>query len=433
MSIFKFKVRLYKHLESTLSIHVVTRYSSSNITKSHWNQIPLAPTDKILGLNEAFSMDKFPHKVNLIVGAYRDDNGRPLVLQSVREAETRLFNKHADHEYGGIAGIQEFIDKSVEFAYGPNARVIRENRVAAIQSLSGTGACRMLGEFIHLFLKGKKKIFIPNPTWGNHISIMKNAMIEPFFYRYFNAENNSIDLAGMVEDISKAEEGSVFMLHACAHNPTGCDPTPAQWDVLSQVLKAHNHIIFFDCAYQGFASGDAEVDAYAIRKFVDDGHQIILAQSFAKNFGLYGERIGALSVVTSSEDETNRINSQLKALARAMYSNPPIYGARLILEILSDKDLKSLWSKECRDMAIRIQGTRTTLFSALQEIGSERNWSHIVSQIGMFCYSGLTPQQVLRLREDFHIYLTEDGRISMAGINTHNVDYVAKAIHEVTK
>jgi len=393
----------------------------------------LAPPDKILGLSEAYKNDTFPKKVSLGVGAYRDNDGKPVVLPSVRTAESRLLSKNLDHEYAGIAGVQSYVNLSLEFAYGNDSDVLKSGKVAAVQSLSGTGACRLAGEFVSKFFGKGKKMYMPDPTWGNHLAIMKNSGLEPASYAYFDSKTCGVDFKGMLNSINNAETGSVFMFHACAHNPTGCDPTPEQWDQLSIVMKAKKHITFFDCAYQGFASGDSEKDAYAIRKFVADGHQILLAQSFAKNFGLYGERVGTLSVVCASKEEKDRVESQLKVLVRPMYSNPPVYGARLIAEILSDKTLRQQWTLECKSMADRILAMRTSLKESLKKSGSTKNWDHITDQIGMFCYTGMTSQQVKRLIEEFHIYCTEDGRISVAGLNSKNVQYVAQSIHEVTK
>ena len=408
---------------------------SSKVLKrsSHWSSITLAPPDKILGLTEAFKNDTFPKKVSLGVGAYRDNDGKPVVLPSVRTAETRLLSKNLDHEYAGIAGVQNYVNLSLDFGYGNDSEVLKSGKVAAVQALSGTGACRLAGEFIAKFFGKGKKMYMPDPTWGNHIAIMKNSGLEPATYAYFDSKTCGVDFKGMLNSINSAESGSVFMFHACAHNPTGCDPTPEQWDQLSIVMKAKKHITFFDCAYQGFASGDSEKDAYAMRKFVADGHQIILAQSFAKNFGLYGERVGTLSVVCSSKEEKERVESQLKVLIRPMYSNPPVYGARIIAEILSDKTLRQQWTLECKGMADRILTMRSALKESLKKAGSTKKWDHITDQIGMFCYTGMTQQQVKRLIQEFHIYCTEDGRISVAGLNSKNVDYVAQCMHEVTK
>lgn len=398
-----------------------------------WAKVPQGPPDKILGLNELFKVDKSPSKVNLGVGAYRDDDGKPWILASVRTAERRLFDKNLDHEYAGIAGLQSFVDRSVEFAYGEGAEVIKSGRVAAVQSLSGTGGCRLAGEFVARFVGKGTKMYMPDPTWGNHIPIMKDSGLEPAKYRYYKASSCSYDHEGFLSDLKSLPEGSVFMLHACAHNPTGCDPSKSQWDELSSAFKAKKHIAFFDCAYQGFASGDSEADAYGLRKFVHDGHLVILSQSFAKNFGLYGERIGTLSVVTASKEEAERVSSQLKLLVRPMYSNPPVHGARLVNEILSDPVLRKQWRGECKSMAERIQLMRSLLRNKLKEVGSTKDWKHITDQIGMFAFTGLSVEQVLKMRKDFSIYCTEDGRISLAGINSKNVAHIANSIHQVTK
>ena len=236
----------------------------------------------------------------------------------------------------------------------------------------------------------------------------------------------------MVEDLGTAAAGSAVLLHACAHNPTGVDPSMDQWRELSAVLKGTGTQLFFDCAYQGFASGDAERDAAGLRHFVADGHEIMLAQSYAKNFGLYGERVGALSAVCATADEAKALESQLKAVIRPMYSSPPVHGAKIVAEVLSDPDLRATWTTECKAMADRIGGMRTALRAKLTEAGSTRDWSHITDQIGMFAYTGLTSDQVLAIRAQFHVYCTEDGRISVAGLNDGNVGHVAEAIHAVT-
>lgn len=402
-----------------------------------WGNLPLAPPDKILGLNESFKLDQSPKKVNLGVGAYRDDNGNPYILNSIREAELRIIARAMDKEYTAITGVPAFVKTALEFAYGSGSEVITTKRVSATQSISGTGGCRLAGEFIKTFF-GSVKIYIPNPTWGNHVSIFKNSGLEPVYYKYYDPASRTVDFAGLVADITNAENGSLFMLHACAHNPTGCDPTRAQWDELSTLMLQKQHIVFFDCAYQGFASGDAEADAYSIRKFVADGHQIMLSQSFAKNFGLYGERVGLFSVVTADEEEAERVTSQLKLVVRAMYSNPPIHGARIVAEVLSDAALKAEWYSECKGMADRINSMRSAFRAKLEAGQSSRacgstaptikKWNHITDQIGMFCFTGLTVAQVLRLRDEFHIYCTDDGRFSMAGINTGNIDYLADSV-----
>lgn len=407
--------------------------SSASRFMSQWSKVPLGPPDKILGLNELFVADKSPLKVNLGVGAYRDDQGKPYVLGSVKEAERRIVSCNMNHEYAGIAGVQSFVDTSIEFAFGQGADVIASGRVAAVQALSGTGGCRLAGDFVARFMGRGTKMHMPNPTWGNHVAIMRDAGLEPAQYAYYDAARCAYDHTAFSAALLAMPQGSVVMLHACAHNPTGCDPSPTEWDSLSALMLQKGHVAFFDCAYQGFASGDAEVDAYALRKFVRDGHHVLLAQSFAKNFGLYGERIGTMAVVTAGKEETERVTSQLKLLVRAMYSNPPVHGARIVSEILSDPALRAQWSLECKGMADRIKSMRTLLVAHLLEAGSTRPWLHITDQIGMFAFSGLSTAQVLRMRAEFSIYCTDDGRISMAGINSGNVRHVAAAMHAVTK
>lgn len=261
---------------------------------------------------------------------------------------------------------------------------------------------------------------------------MKDAGLDVRKYAYYDPSTRGLDFSGLIKDVGNAPERSVFLLHACAHNPTGVDPSLEQWKEISAEMKKKNHIVFFDCAYQGFASGDADKDAKAIREFVADGHNIFLSQSYAKNFGLYGERIGALSAVGKDTDEAERILSQLKMLIRPMYSNPPIHGAMIVSEVLSDPVLSKQWYSECKGMADRIISMRNLLRSKL-ETQTDASWQHITDQIGMFCYTGLSESQVTSMIDSHHIYLTKDGRISMAGVNSNNVDYIASSIAAVTK
>eukprot|EP01040_Poterioochromonas_malhamensis_P006542 gene6542-7043_t len=402
---------------------------STSLTRplSLWANIAQAPPDKILGLTEAFKADKYEKKINLGVGAYRDDQGRPYVLPSVKAAEDRILARNLDKEYAPIAGYAPFIQKSIEFAYGVHSEAVQSGRIAAVQSISGTGGCRLAGEFIHKFF-GNRTIYVPTPTWGNHIAIFQNAGLKPAYYPYYDDKKSAVDFNALLNFINTTENNSVFLLHACAHNPTGCDLSHEQWDQLSAAIKKKHHIVFLDSAYQGFASGNPEHDAYAIRKFVEDGHQILLSQSYAKNFGLYGERVGLLSVVTSSKEEAERVNSQLKVIVRPMYSNPPIHGARIVAEVLSDPQLKAQWLLECKGMADRITEMRNLLRTKLEAGNSGRKWNHITEQIGMFCYTGLSKEQVARLQKEYHIYCTEDGRFSMAGINSKNIDYLASSV-----
>lgn len=277
--------------------------------------------------------------MSLGVGAYRDDKGKPYVLEAVRQAEKKVLEAKMNHEYAGIQGVGDYVKLALEFAYGEDSPALKEKRVAGVQTISGTGACRLAGDFYARFLGKGSPFYLPEPTWGNHIPIYKDSGLEVKRYRYYDTKTNGLDFAGFLEDVNNAPKGSIFLIHACAHNPTGVDPTAEQWQELSALFKKKGHAIFFDAAYLGFASGDAERDAVALRSFIKDGHTFLMAQSFAKNFGLYGERVGTLSAVCASEEEAKRVDSQLKILIRPMYSNPPIYGARLVATILQGEYL----------------------------------------------------------------------------------------------
>ncbi|KAK9490366.1 pyridoxal phosphate-dependent transferase [Lipomyces doorenjongii] len=400
---------------------------------SAWSKVPLGPPDAILGITEAYKADKFDAKINLGVGAYRDDAGQPYVLPSVKEAELRLITQLLDKEYAGITGVPTFTKLAAQLAYSPSSPALQEDRVVITQSISGTGALRIGGEFLARWYPYGKTIYVPTPTWANHGAVFRDSGLEVKSYRYYDKATISLDLDGMLEDIEAAPLNSIILLHACAHNPTGVDPTPEQWRKISEIVKKRDHFVFFDMAYQGFASGDADRDAYALRYFVEQGHQLVLSQSFAKNMGLYGERVGAFSMVVDSAEEKKRVDSQLKIIVRPLYSNPPIHGARIAAEVLSDVGLYKQWLVEVKVMAERIIKMRHLLKQHLQELGSTRDWSHITSQIGMFCFTGLTPEQVDTLRTEYSVYMTRDGRISVAGITTKNVKRLAESIHAVTK
>eukprot|EP00268_Persea_americana_P051845 TRINITY_DN5762_c0_g1_i1.p1 TRINITY_DN5762_c0_g1~~TRINITY_DN5762_c0_g1_i1.p1 ORF type:complete len:419 (+),score=77.81 TRINITY_DN5762_c0_g1_i1:34-1290(+) len=395
-----------------------------------WEKVGPAPADSTFGITDAFLADPSPNKINLGVGAYRDDQGRPVVLQCVRDAAARISGSEF-MEYLPIGGSLTIVEECVKLAYGEKSDVIQEKRFAGVQALSGTGACRLFAEFQKRFLP-ESRIYMPIPTWNNHHSIWREAGVPQRTFHYYHPECKGLDFPALMVDVKNAPNRSVFLLHACAHNPTGVDPSEEQWKEISYQFKVRNHFPFFDMAYQGFASGNLDRDAQAIRIFLEDGHLIGCAQSFAKNMGLYGQRVGCLSVLCKDEKQAIAVKSQLQQIARPMYSNPPVYGALLVSTILSNPDLKSLWVKEMKGMVDRITRMRTALRENLEKRGS-LNWEHITNQIGMFCYTGLTPEQVDRLTHNFHIYMTRDGRISMAGVNTHNVDYLANSIHEVMK
>jgi len=407
---------------------------SSTRFASAWASVKEGPPDPILGITEAFKKDTHPSKMNLGVGAYRDDNGKPYVLSCVKKAEEAIST--LDHEYSPISGDGAFTKLSAELAFGEKSDAIVNNRVATVQTLSGTGALRIGAAFLNRFYQfpsAAKDIWFPNPTWGNHIPISKDSGLNPTKYAYFDAKTCGLDFAGMQKDLEALPDNSVVVFHACAHNPTGVDPSLKQWQILSQISKAKKFLPFFDMAYQGFSSGDIDRDAAGLRLFVSDGHSPIVTQSYAKNMGLYGERIGALAVVGNTAAEAKAIESQLKILIRPMYSNPPIHGARIVAKVLGTESLRKEWLVEVKLMADRINEMRKQLTDGLKKEGSKKDWSHITNQIGMFCFTGLTEPQVEQLTKDYHVYLTKDGRISVAGINSKNVGYLAAAIHAVTK
>ncbi|XP_061163563.1 aspartate aminotransferase, mitochondrial-like [Saccostrea echinata] len=400
---------------------------------STWSNVEMGPPDAILGITEAFKKDSSPQKINLGVGAYRDDNGKPFVLECVKKAEQIMLQENLDKEYAPINGTAEFCLETAKLAFGDNNPVVKEGRNMTVQGISGTGALRLGAAFFSKFYSKSKDFWIPTPSWGNHTPIFKHSGLDVKSYRYYDPSTCGFDFAGAMEDISKIPEGSVIVLHACAHNPTGVDPRPEQWKEMSSLIKKKNLFPFFDMAYQGFASGDTTKDAFALRQFVEDGHEVALAQSYAKNMGLYGERAGAFTIVCGSKEEADRNMSQMKIIIRGMYSSPPIHGAKIVTRVLTNPDLKNLWLKEVKGMADRIITMREALVAALAKEGSSKNWQHITDQIGMFCFTGLKPDQVERLTKEFSIYLTKDGRISVAGVSSHNVDYLAKAMHAVTK
>ncbi|XP_066587208.1 aspartate aminotransferase, mitochondrial [Prorops nasuta] len=400
---------------------------------SWWSKVEMGPPDAILGITEAFKKDQHPKKVNLGAGAYRDDNGKPYVLPCVKKAEERLAAKNLDKEYSPISGNGDFCTYSINLALGEGHDVVKNGLNATVQGISGTGSLFVGANFLSHFFPGNKDIYLPTPSWGNHKPLFTLAGLSIKSYRYYDPHTCGLNFQGLLEDISKVPKRSIILLHACAHNPTGVDPSPEQWAELSALIKQQELFPYFDMAYQGFASGDIMKDNFAVRLFLQEGHQIALAQSFAKNFGLYGERVGAFSLITGSKEEAQRALSQIKILIRPMYSNPPIHGARIVSEILGDNELKAQWLKDVKGMADRMITARTKLKENLVKNGSTRNWSHITDQIGMFCYTGLTEPEVTKLTKDFSIYLTKDGRISIAGVCSNNVEYIAHAIHQVTK
>ncbi|KAH8835802.1 glutamic oxaloacetic transaminase AAT1 [Flagelloscypha sp. PMI_526] len=417
---------------STVRRRVVTLPASVR-SVSAWSAVVQGPPDAILGVTEAFKADESPLKINLGVGAYRDGNGKPYILPSVAKAESIVSSSNPDKEYLPITGLAGFTQNAAKLAYGADSPVITSGNVAVTQSISGTGALRIGAAFFGRHYPGKKVVYLPSPTWGNHVPIFKDSGFEVRTYKYFDKDTVGLDFAGLKADLEAAPEGAVVLLHACAHNPTGVDPTQDQWRQISNIVKEKKLFPFFDMAYQGFASGDIAADAFALRHFVAEGHQVALCQSFAKNMGLYGERVGAFSMTVADADEKKRVDSQLKIIIRPMYSNPPVHGARIANTILSDSGLYSQWEGEVKGMAGRIISMRSELYDTLVDLKTPGDWSHIKKQIGMFSFTGLQPNQVQALSEKAHIYMTKDGRISMAGLNGKNIHYFAESVSKAVK
>jgi len=399
-------------------------------SQNFFPNIQLAPPDPILGTAIAYRNDPSPNKVNLGVGAYRTDEGKTLIFNSVREAERRMLeDPNMNKEYLPIDGLDSFCKLSRELIFGSDSPAVAENRIATLQALSGTGSLRVGAEFLKKHM-GASVIYFSKPTWGNHLKIFEMAGYELREFPYWKQETKGFDFEGMLGALEQAPEGAVVMLHACAHNPTGVDPTPDQWDQIAEVISRKNLFPYFDSAYQGFATGNLEADAGSIRRFVNKGFQMAVSQSYAKNCGLYGERIGALHFVCSDEDTAKKVLSQVKLVVRPMYSNPPMHGAHIVSRILSDPSLKESWQTELTAVSQRIIDMRRRLVEELSKLGTPGDWSHITNQIGMFSYTGLTPPQCENMINKWHCYMLKNGRISMSGINSANVAYVAQAIKD---
>lgn len=391
-----------------------------------------APPDPIFGLTQKFKDDTHEMKLNLGVGAYRTEEQEPYVLNVVKKTEAILLERNLDKEYLPIEGYAEFVRAASVLVLGSESPAIKEDRVAAVQSLGGTGALRIGFEFLNIF-SPDTTVYIPSPTWGNHRQILTYARLPFKDYRYYNPATKRLDIEGFLEDIRNAPRGSVFIIHACAHNPTGIDPSIDQWLSIEAAMKEAGQIPFFDFAYQGFASGSMEHDAFSIRMFVERGWECFVAQSYSKNLGFYSERLGTLQVVTRSTDAANRVKSQLKKIIRAIYSNPPSHGARVAAHIMTTPVLFAEWEEELRVMSRRLSSMRQQLYQCLIDNRTPGDWSHIQTQIGMFTYLGLSPAQVQILTEQHHLYLTSDARVSVAGLSERTVPYLADAIKHVVE
>ena len=396
---------------------------------SLFSSVQMAPRDPILGLNEQFAADANPAKVNLGVGVYFDDNGKLPLLQCVQAAEKALMEKPAARGYLPIDGIAAYDSAVKALVFGAQSPAVQEGRVATVQSLGGTGGLKTGADFLRQ-LTPSAKVHISNPSWENHRAIFSRAGFEVAAYRYYDAGRRGLDFEGMLADLNAAAPGDIVVLHACCHNPTGYDLQDAQWDQVIAAIQARRLTAFLDMAYQGFGQGLAE-DGAVIGKFAAAGLDFFVATSFSKSFSLYGERVGALSVVCQSKDEAARVLSQLKVVIRTNYSNPPTHGAAVVAAVLGKPEWRALWEQELGEMRTRIKSMRQALADGLKAAGVTQDMSFITRQAGMFSYSGLTKEQMQRLRSEFGVYGTDTGRLCVAALNSKNIAHVCQSIAKV--
>ncbi|MDP4734109.1 MAG: aspartate/tyrosine/aromatic aminotransferase [Limnohabitans sp.] len=396
---------------------------------SLFSAVEMAPRDPILGLNEQYNADTNPNKVNLGVGVYFDDNGKLPLLQCVQAAEKTMMATPTARGYLPIDGIVAYDNAVKALVFGADSDVVKSGRVSTVQAIGGTGGLKIGADFLKK-VSPNAKVLISDPSWENHRAIFVNAGFEVGSYAYYDAAKRGVNFEGMLADLNAAAPGTIVVLHACCHNPTGYDITDAQWAQVIAVVKAKGLTAFLDMAYQGFGHGIAE-DGAVIGKFVAAGLNIFVSTSFSKSFSLYGERVGALSVVASDKEEASRVLSQLKIAIRTNYSNPPIHGGAVVAAVLNNPELRAQWESELAEMRVRIKAMRQKLVDGLKAAGIQQDMSFITTQIGMFSYSGLTKDQMVRLRSEFGVYGTDTGRMCVAALNSKNIDYVCASIAKV--
>ena len=396
---------------------------------SLFSAVEMAPRDPILGLNEAFNADTRTTKVNLGVGVYCNEEGRIPLLRAVIEAETIRVAQHASRGYLPIDGIAAYDQAVQKLLFGNDSPLISAGRVITTQAVGGTGALKIGADFLKQLLPNAV-VAISDPSWENHRALFETAGFPVQNYRYYDAATHDVNRAGMLEDLNALPNGSIVILHACCHNPTGVDLTPADWSNVLEVVKAKGHVPFLDMAYQGFGDGIDE-DAAAVRLFAESGLTFFVSSSFSKSFSLYGERVGALSIISESKEESARVLSQVKRVIRTNYSNPPTHGASIVAAVLNSPELRAQWEAELAEMRLRIRGMREQMVALLAEKAPGRDFSFVGRQRGMFSYSGLTTEQVHRLRNEFGIYALDTGRICVAALNQSNIKAVTDAIVQV--
>lgn len=396
---------------------------------SLFSAVEMAPRDPILGLNEAYNADARPHKVNLGVGVYYDEQGRIPLLRAVAEAERQRVAAQAPRGYLPIEGIAAYDQAVQHLLFGAESSLVREGRAITVQAVGGTGALKIGADFLRRLLPDAV-VAISDPSWENHRALFEGAGFPVQNYRYYDAASNGMNRAGFLADLQALPERSVVVLHACCHNPTGVDLQPADWQAVLDVVKARNLVPFLDIAYQGFGDG-IEEDAQAVRLFADSGLTFLVSSSFSKSFSLYGERVGALTLVSESREESARVLSQVKRVIRTNYSNPPTHGATIVASVLNNPELRALWEAELGEMRQRIRTMRNALVEGLAAAGATRDFAFVNAQRGMFSYSGLTAEQVERLKSEFGIYAVSTGRICVAALNERNLPPTIQAIAAV--
>jgi aromatic-amino-acid transaminase len=398
-------------------------------TPSLFSAVELAQRDPILGVTEAFNADPNRNKVNLGVGVYYDDNGKLPLLECVKRAEREMADKGAPRGYLPIDGIAAYDAAVKALLFGADSELVTSGRAVTVQALGGTGGLKLGADFLRKFAPGAA-VYISDPSWENHRALFEGAGFAVHEYAYYGAATHSLMFAEMLAALQRIPRGSIVVLHVCCHNPTGVDPTDAQWSEIIDVVRSRGLLPFLDMAYQGLADG-IEQDGSVVRRFAATPGPLLVSSSFSKSFSLYGERVGALSVVAGDRDEGARILSQLKRVVRANYSTPPTHGGQMVAMVLQSLELRALWEAELTAMRERIQAMRRKLVERLQQYAPKADFQFVLQQRGMFSYSSLTKEQVRRLREEFSIYALDTGRICVAALNSRNIDYVAKAIATV--
>ena len=399
------------------------------MTSSIFAAVEMAPRDPILGLNESFNADTRTTKVNLGVGVYFDDNGKIPLLGAVKIAEKKRLEAMPPRGYQPIEGLGAYNQAVQTLLFGKESALLAEGRVITAEALGGTGALKVGADYLKRLQPGAT-VYISDPSWENHRALFESAGFPVETYPYYDAATRGVNFDGMKAKLNSLPAGSIIVLHACCHNPTGADLSEAQWRDTIDAIRARGLIAYIDMAYQGFANGIAE-DALALNLFAASGLQFFVSSSFSKSFSLYGERVGALSIVTSSKDEATRVMSQVKRVIRTNYSNPPIHGGAVVAAVLADPELRQMWEDELAGMRDRIRAMRVSLVEKLNARGVAQDFSFVAKQRGMFSYTGLNAEQVERMRSEFGIYAVSTGRICLAALNTKNIDYVADAIAAV--